>query len=135
MQKITNLLMFTGQAEQAMNLYMGLFENSKILDITRYGPDEAGKEGTVMHATFSLNGQEFMCIDSSIKHEFTFTPSMSLYVNCESEAEIARLFEKLSLGGQVLMPLERYPFSEKFAWLNDQFGVSWQLNLAKNSRN
>ena len=84
-----------------------------------------------MHATFSLNGQEFMCIDSSVQHEFTFTPSMSLYVNCETEAEIERLFEKLSLGGQVLMELDRYPFSEKFAWLNDQFGVSWQLNLAQ----
>jgi predicted 3-demethylubiquinone-9 3-methyltransferase (glyoxalase superfamily) len=135
MQKITNFMMFTGRAEEAMNFYRSLFENSRILDIIRYGPGEAGKEGTVMHATFSLNGQEFMCIDSSIQHAFTFTPSMSLFVNCDSEAEIDRLFEKLSLGGQVLMPLERYPFSEKFAWLNDQFGVSWQLNLAKNSRN
>ena len=135
MQKITTFMMFIGQAEQAMNLYMGLFENSQILDITRFAPGEAGKEGTVMHATFTLNGQEFMCIDSSVQHEFTFSPSMSLYVNCESEAEIDQLFGKLSPGGQVLMPLERYPFSEKFAWLNDRFGVSWQLNLAKNSRN
>ena len=83
-----------------------------------------------MHATFSLNEQEFMCIDSYVEHAFTFTPSMSLYVNCETEAEINRLFERLSQGGQVLMPLDHYPFSQKFAWVSDRFGVSWQLNLA-----
>ena len=132
MQKITTFLMFDGKAEEAMNFYTSLFENSKILSLTRYGPNEAGAEGTVMHAAFSLGGQEFMCIDSNVKHEFTFTPAISLYVNCETEEEIDGLFEKLSHGGQVLMPLDRYPFSEKFAWLSDKFGVSWQLNLSKN---
>jgi len=63
----------------------------------------------------------------NIKHEFTFTPSMSLFVACETEAEIEDLFEKLSQGGKVLMPLESYPFSPKFGWVNDRFGVSWQL--------
>ena len=134
MQKISTFLMFDGQAEEAMNFYTSLFEDSKILNITRYGSNEAGPEGTVMHATFSLNGQEFMCIDSNIQHEFTFTPAISIYVNCETEWEIDRLFEKLSQGGQVLMPLDRYPFSEKFVWIADQFGVSWQLNLAKNGQ-
>jgi len=130
MQKITTFLMFTGRAEEAMNFYTSLFEGSQILDITRYGPGEAGAEGSVVHATFLINGQEFMCIDSSIEHDFTFTPAISLYVNCETEAEIDRLFEKLSQAGQVLMPLDHYPFSEKFAWVADRFGVSWQLNLA-----
>jgi len=130
MQKFTTFLMFEGKAEEAMNFYTSLFEDSKILSITRYGPNEAGTEGTVMLATFSLGGQEFMCIDSYIKHEFTFTPAMSIYVNCASEAEIDRVFEKLSLNGQVLMPLDHYPFSKKFAWVSDPFGVSWQLNLA-----
>jgi predicted 3-demethylubiquinone-9 3-methyltransferase (glyoxalase superfamily) len=114
-----------------MNFYTSLFEKSKILSLTRYGPNEAGAEGTVMHATFALNGQDFMAIDSNVRHEFTFTPAVSLYVNCGTEAEIDRLFEKLSLAGQVLMPLSSYPFSEKFAWIADKFGVSWQLNLAK----
>ena len=131
MQKLTTFLMFAGQAEEAMNFYLSLFEDSKVLSITRYGPGEAGAEGSVMHATFTLNGQEFMCIDSNIEHGFTFTPAMSIYVNCESEAEIDRLFDALSNAGQVLMPLDRYPFSEKFAWLADRFGVSWQLSLAK----
>lgn len=130
MQKITTFLMFQGRAEEAMNFYTSLFEGSQILDITRYGPGEAGAEGSVVHATFLINGQEFMCIDSGIEHDFTFTPSMSLYVNCETEAEIDRLFEKLSQAGQVLMPLDHYPFSQKFAWVADRFGVSWQLNLA-----
>ena len=130
MQKITTFLMFTGNAEEAMDFYMSLFSGSQILDITRYGPGEAGAEGSVMHATFLLNGQEFMCIDSNIEHAFTFTPAISLYVNCETEAEIDRLFERLTQAGQVLMPLDHYPFSQKFAWVSDRFGVSWQLNLA-----
>jgi len=131
MQKITPFLMFDGQAEAAMSFYTSLFDDSKILSLTRYGPDEAGAEGTVMHATFTLNRQEFMCIDSNVKHEFTFTPALSLYVNCETEEEIDRVFAKLSQAGQVLMPLDHYPFSEKFAWVSDGFGVSWQLSLAR----
>jgi len=130
MQKLTTFMMFDGKAEEAMNFYISLFENSKILSISRYGPNEAGSEGTVMHAVFALNGQSFMCIDSNVNHEFTFTPAMSIFVNCETEAEIDSLFEKLSHGGQVLMPLERYPFSEKYVWFSDKFGVSWQLSLA-----
>lgn len=131
MQKITTFFMFDGKAEEAMNFYISLFGNSKILSIIRYGPSEAGAEGTVMHATFSLSGQEFMCIDSNIKQKFTFTPAMSLYVNCETEEEINQLFMKLSQGGRVFMPLGHYPFSEKFAWVSDKYSVSWQLNLVK----
>ena len=130
MQKFTPFLMFTGQAEEAMTLYTSLFENSKILSITRYGPNEAGAEGTVIHATFSLNGQHYMCIDSSVHHDFDFTPSFSIHVHFESEAEIDRVFAGLTQGGNVHMPLGRYPFSRKYAWLSDRFGVSWQLDLA-----
>ena len=130
MQKITTFLMFAGRAEEAMNFYTSLFEGSQILDITRYGPDQAGAEGSVMHATFLLNGQEFMCIESNIEHDFTFTPAISLYVNCATETEIERLYEMVSQSGQILMPMDHYPFSEKFAWVADRFGVSWQLNLA-----
>ena len=123
--------MFDGKAEEAMNFYTSLFEKSEILDITRYKANEAGAEGTVMHATFSLNGQEFMCIDSSVKHDFTFTPSISLYVKCDTEEEINVLCEKLSENGQIFMPLAPYPFSEKFGWIGDKYGVSWQLDLSK----
>ncbi len=125
-QKITTFLMFEGKAEEAMNYYMSVFAESKI-DKMLHNPD-----GTVMHATFTLKGQTFMCIDSTIKHEFTFTPSISLFVTCDTEEEIDRLFEQLSLDGQVLMALSPTPVSEKFGWIQDGFGVSWQLNLAKN---
>lgn len=77
MSKVTPFLMFEGNAEEAMNFYTSVIEDSKIINIIRYGANEAGKEGSVMQATFSLKGQEFMCIDSYIKHEFTFTPSLS----------------------------------------------------------
>lgn len=134
MQKITTFLMFDGQAEEAMKLYTSVFANSEIISITRYGANEAGKEGTVQHAAFSLAGQQFMCIDSNVKHEFTFTPAMSLYVTCESEAEIDAVYERLSQNGQVFMPLGEYPFSRKFGWVGDKFGVTWQLTLASNDQ-
>lgn len=123
--------MFSGNAEEAMNFYTSLFDHSGIINITRYGANEAGKEGTVLHATFSLNGQEFMCIDSSVEHGFTFTPAISLYVRCDTQEEIDKLFDKLSQDGKVYMPLSAYPFSERFAWIEDKFGVSWQLSLEK----
>jgi predicted 3-demethylubiquinone-9 3-methyltransferase (glyoxalase superfamily) len=131
-QQVTTFLMFDGKAEEAMNYYISIFDQAEILGIQRYGSNEAGAEGTVLHASFSLYGQVFMCIDSNIKHDFTFTPAMSLYVACATEEEIGRLFEKLSQGGQVLMPLAAYPFSDKFGWLSDKYGVSWQLNLESN---
>lgn len=128
-QRIKTFLMFAGQAEEALQLYTSLFENSAIVSLRRYGPNEPGAEGTVMHATFSLGGQLYMAIDSPAQHDFGFTPAISLYVDCASESEIDRLFAALSEGGAILMPLARYPFSEKFAWVNDRFGVSWQLSL------
>ncbi len=130
-QKITTFLMFSGSAEEAMNFYISLFDQSEIINITRYGVNEAGKEGTVLHATFSLNDQEFMCIDSSVEHGFTFTPAISLYVKCDTENEIDRLFDRLSQDGKVYMPLSAYPFSERFGWVEDKYGVSWQLSLEK----
>lgn len=123
--------MFQGQAEEAMNFYTSIFDQAEIINITRYGANEPGNEGTVKRASFSLFGQVYMCIDSNIQHGFTFTPAISLYVNCEKEEEIDRYFEKLSDGGNVLMPLAAYPFSEKFGWVGDKFGVTWQLNLMK----
>ncbi|MEK8128453.1 VOC family protein [Paenibacillus filicis] len=129
---IATFLMFDGQAEEAMNLYTSLFPDSKIISLTRYGPDEAGSEGTVQQASFSLNGQAFRCMDSSIKHDFTFTPSISIFVTFGTEEELDRVYAALSRDGKVLMPLAAYPFSEKFAWIADRFGVSWQLNLAQN---
>ncbi|WCK55991.1 VOC family protein [Aneurinibacillus sp. Ricciae_BoGa-3] len=130
MSKITTFLMFDAKAEEAMNFYTSIFNNSEIISISRYVANEAGVEGTVKHATFTLHGQEFMCIDSNIKHDFTFTPSISLYVTCESNDELQSVFATLSQDGSVLMPLAAYPFSKKFGWVADKFGVSWQLTLA-----
>lgn len=127
---ITTFLMFEGKAEEAMNTYVGLFENSTVESITRYGPGEHGKEGTVQLASFSLNGRSFKCIDSPVSHGFTFTPAISIYVTCSNEQQVDRYFETLSQAGQVMMPLGEYPFSKRFVWLQDKFGVSWQLSAA-----
>ncbi|WP_336207011.1 VOC family protein [Nonomuraea sp. LPB2021202275-12-8] len=129
-QKITTFLMFEGCAEEAMNFYLSLFDDSEVLAITRYGPGEAGVEGSVMHATFRLADQEYMTIDSAVSHQFTFTPSISLYVQCETDAEIERLYPALAEKGATLMPLDSYGFSTRFGWVSDRYGVSWQLNLA-----
>ncbi|SFR95024.1 Glyoxalase superfamily enzyme, possibly 3-demethylubiquinone-9 3-methyltransferase [Dyella sp. OK004] len=126
---VTTFLMFEGVAEQAMQLYVSLFGRSGIRSIERYGPDETGPEGTVKVASFALCGREWRCSDSPIKHNFTFTPSMSLFVDCESDAELEHAFKQLSEGGMVLMPLDNYGFSKRFGWVSDRFGVSWQLNL------
>ncbi len=128
-RKITTHLMFEGVALEAMNFYVSLFPGSEIKYIDRYGAGEAGAEGTVKTARFTLAGQEFICIDSPIKHAFTFTPSVSVFVDCESEAELQEAFAKLSAGGMVLMPVGDYGFSTKFGWTTDRFGLSWQLNL------
>ena len=130
-QKVTTFLMFTGKAEEAMKFYVSLFKDSKILSITRYGKEGPGAEGSVKHAIFALQGQQFMVTDSPPVHDFTFTPAMSLYVTCESGDEISGLFKQLSEGGKVFMPLDKYPFSERFGWFADKYGVSWQLNLVK----
>ncbi|WP_127592567.1 VOC family protein [Paenibacillus lautus] len=129
MKSVTPFLMFQGNAEEAMNHYISIIEDSEITSIVRYGPNQPGAEGSVMHAAFSLKGQTFMCIDSNVKHDFTFTPSFSIYLTCESEAEIEKVYGALIDGGGAMMPLDNYGFSQKFGWIADKFGVSWQLNL------
>jgi len=123
-------LMFEGKAEEAMKFYVSLFPAAKVVNLERYGAGGPGKPGTIMLATFTIAGQTVHCTDSFVNHKFTFTPSFSFWVDCESEEEINRLFIALSAGGATLMPLDSYGFSKRFAWLSDKFGVSWQLNLA-----
>ena len=129
MSKVKTFLMFEGKAEEAINFYTSLIENSEIISMSKYGPEGPGAEGSVMLAVFTLDGQKYMAIDSPNKHEFTFTPSISLFVTCKSEEEMNSLWQKLSEGGKQMMPLDNYGFSKKFGWTSDRFGVSWQLNL------
>jgi predicted 3-demethylubiquinone-9 3-methyltransferase (glyoxalase superfamily) len=131
MPQISTCLMFVGdkcgRAEEAMNLYVSLFEDSRVLDIERFGAEE--DESGVKRARFVLAGREYIAMDSGREHNFTFTPAISLFVDCESEQQLDAAFAKLSDGGSILMPLQAYPFSARFGWLQDRFGVSWQLNL------
>lgn len=116
-------------AEDAMNFYISLFDNSRIISLQRWGSEGPGKEGTIMQAVFELNGQKFMCSDSPPVHNWDFTPAVSNYVECESEEQFDRIYGKFAEKGTVAMPAADYGFSQKFAWVIDQFGVSWQLNL------
>ena len=135
MQKTTTFLMFVGdqcgKAEEAIKFYVSLFKNSEIKHIQHWQKDEpGGKEGLIKQATFTLDGIEYMASENTVEHGFNFTPSMSIYVHCDNENEMNSLFEKLSEGGSVMMPLDNYGFSKRFGWTSDKYGVSWQLNLA-----
>ena len=120
-QSTTPFLMFVGKqhgkAEEAMNFYVSLFKDSKVISIERYGAGEEESEGTVKHATFSLNGCEFMAADSGREHPFTFTEAISLFVRCKTQPEIDFFWERLSLDGA----------KSRCGWLKDKFGVSWQI--------
>lgn len=128
-RSVVTQLMFEGKAEEAMKCYVALFKGSQIGKVEKYGPGEMGPEGSIKRAEFTVAGHPLACIDSPVKHAFTFTPSISLFVECIDEQELDTAFQQLSAGGMVLMPPGNYGFSAKFAWINDRFGVSWQLNL------
>jgi predicted 3-demethylubiquinone-9 3-methyltransferase (glyoxalase superfamily) len=115
MQKITPFLSFDGKAEEAMNFYISIFKNAKPGRVTRYGDAGPGPKGSVMSATFELDGQEFFALNGG--PAFTFTPAISFFVNCETQAEVDELWEKLSAGGS----------TQRCGWLQDKFGVSWQI--------
>jgi predicted 3-demethylubiquinone-9 3-methyltransferase (glyoxalase superfamily) len=129
MQKITPNLWFDSQAEEAANLYTSLFKNSRIGKTTRYG--KAGfeihhqPEGKVMTIEFELEGQGFIGLNAG--PIFKFTPAVSFLVACKTKEEVEALWGKLSAGGTALMELGEYPFSEKYGWTQDRFGLSWQV--------
>ncbi|MHB8413132.1 MAG: VOC family protein [Candidatus Acidiferrales bacterium] len=115
MQKITPFLWFDAKAEEAANFYVSIFKNSKILSVTRYGDAGPGPKGSVMSATFELDGQQFFALNGG--PQFKFTPAISLFVNCETQQEVDELWEKLSAGGR----------KDRCGWLTDKYGVSWQI--------
>lgn len=124
-------LMFQGgTAQAALEMYFATFPDSSMVRVERYAEGESGPVGTIKVAVFTLCGREYMCSDSPIEHNFSFTPSSSTFVEFDSLEELERVFGILSDGGETLMPLDNYGFSQKFGWVNDRFGVSWQLNLA-----
>ncbi|MEO1369496.1 MAG: VOC family protein, partial [Acidobacteriota bacterium] len=127
-KRVTPFLMFEGCADDAIELYASVFEDVAVLSHERYGADDVGAEGSVKTAVFRLRGQRLIAIDSPQSHDFTFTPSFSLFVNCEDGEELRFIFERLADGGEVLMPADDYGFG-LFGWLNDRFGVSWQLSV------
>ena len=123
-------LMFQGgTAQAALDLYFATFPDSRSVRVEHWKEGEPGPAGTIKVAVFTLCGREYMCSDSPVKHGFTFTPSSSTFVDFDAEADLERVYTTLLEGGQALMPLGDYGFSRRFGWVNDRFGVSWQLNL------
>lgn len=135
MSKSTNpFLMFSGsnhgKAEEAANFYAKTFKNAEINEMSYFQEGEGQPVGTVKSARVRLNQVELRLMDSDGPHQFNFTPSISFFIECESDNEITDLANILSEKGQFMMPLGNYGFSEKFAWVQDRYGVSWQLNLS-----
>jgi predicted 3-demethylubiquinone-9 3-methyltransferase (glyoxalase superfamily) len=130
-QKIVPCLWFDSQAEEAAKFYRTVFNNSNIIHISRYGRESAKAsgqpEGSVLTVEFELMGQKFIGLNGG--PVFKFTPAISLYVACDTAAEVDRLFATLSEKGGTLMPLDKYKFSERYAWVTDRYGVSWQFFL------
>jgi len=115
MHKITPFLWFDGKAEEALNFYVSVFKNSKVGRVTRYGEAGPGPKGMVMSATFQLDGQEFFALNGG--PQFTFSPAISFFVNCETQQEVDEFWEKLSAGGR----------KDRCGWLQDKYGLSWQI--------
>ena len=115
MQKITPFLWFNDNAEEAMNFYISIFKNSKVLNVARYGEAGPGPNGTVMTATFQLDGQEFVALNGG--PHFKFTEAISFVVYCETQEEVDKFWEKLSEGGE----------KSRCGWLKDKYGLSWQI--------
>lgn len=117
-------------AAEAMKTYVELFSDGCIITDQRYGPDGPGPEGTVVMAEFVVAGQHIRCSDSFVEHEWNITPGTSIMVDCDSTAELERLFASLGEGGRTYMPLDDYGFGP-FGWVEDRFGVSWQLGVPR----
>jgi predicted 3-demethylubiquinone-9 3-methyltransferase (glyoxalase superfamily) len=115
MQKITPFLWFNDNAEEAVNFYVSIFRNSRIVSMSRYPEGTPGPAGKVMTATFQLEGQEFIALNGG--PEFKFNEAISFFVNCETQEEVDRLWDKLSGGGE----------KGQCGWLKDKYGVSWQI--------
>lgn len=132
-QKIMPVLWFDHQGEEAARFYTSIFRDSEMTEVTRYleaGTEVHGQDaGSVMTASFRLKGHEFTALNGG--PHFRITPAISFFVICDTTEEVDELWAALSDGGTALMPLDTYPFSPKYGWIQDRYGVSWQLMLAE----
>ena len=133
MTKITPFLWFDTQADEAANFYTGLFNASNVKSVSHYTDEGLEIHGmpanSVLTVNFQLAGQPFTALNGG--PHFSFNPSISFFVICETEQEGDNLWSKLSEGGEILFPLKKYDWSEKYGWLNDRYGVSWQISLGR----
>ncbi len=124
-------MMFQGDGESAVALYSTVFHDFQVESVERYGEGEPGAPGAFKMAHVTFAGHRLTIFDSPPVHAFTFTPSISLFVDFETLDALNAAFAQLSEGGQVMMPLGDYGFSAQLSWVADRYGVSWQLNLPR----
>ncbi|MFC7401914.1 VOC family protein [Citricoccus sp. GCM10030269] len=132
---VTPFLMFEGNCREAVEFYVATFgaslPDTAVDSLALYGPDDAGTEGLVAGCEFTIAGQRIRAFDSPAHHEFTFTPSISFFIDVTSADDVRTLASALGEDGFELMPPDDYGFSELFAWVQDRWGVTWQLNYAR----
>lgn len=142
-QKLSIFLTFHGNAEEAMNFYTSVFENSEIVHVIRARAEDAGwTEGTLQYGIFKIAGQQVICMNTPPPgsrpyntapwHEFRFNPAITIYVERDSKEDFDKLYEALTESGEIYLPAQSYGFSPKFAWVNDRYGISWRINLSSN---
>jgi len=129
MTKVKTHLMFQGDAKKAIDLYSSTFKDFEVREIENYEEGEQVSVGSFKLANISFAGHELIILDSPPVHDFSFTPSMSIFVDFDTRDELETAFAELSEGGKIMMPLDNYGFSNRFGWIADRYGVSWQLNL------
>ena len=124
---ISPCLMFSGKAEQAMRFYVSVFNESAILELIRYGHEEEKDRDKISRGVIRIHNQTILRFDSLVEHNFSFTPSTSLVIECGTLSELNNVHDALAVNGEVLMSLDTYQRHQHMVWYNDQFGVSWQL--------
>jgi predicted 3-demethylubiquinone-9 3-methyltransferase (glyoxalase superfamily) len=130
-QNAIPFLMFQGDAGPALEFYATAVDRFELFTIEHWGPGESGTEGQVKAAEFAVAGQRFRCFDSPPVHAFDFTPSFSIFLECDRQEDVDKLAAALGAGGTTMMPPDDYGFSPRFAWVSDRFRVSWQINFVE----
>ncbi|TVT27814.1 VOC family protein [Salinicoccus cyprini] len=131
MKSMNPFLTFQGRAEEALGYYTETFKDAEVLLLQKYDAGTPELEGKVVQGAIRIHDQLIRVMDSQVPQESTFTPSMSFFIECETFQEMEMYYRKLKTRGAIHMPLDDYGFSRQFAWIQDQFGVTWQLNLSQ----
>ena len=129
-KRTSTMLMLRGHTEEALNFYVTLFDGAQITYMDYFGPEDRIMKGKVRLAHIDLLGQSYLCTDSPFDPQYPLTPAISIYVECTTKKEFKLLLDKLSVDGDNVVPVRKVDDKNHFGWVQDRFGLSWQINYA-----